>query len=102
MLEKIDAQISVIDFKEKVRTGNILVVFGAPWCVPCRNMQGIVADVSQTQRVLEINVDGNIPLCSHYNIFSVPTLMLLKDGAYRRSLTGYRTKQEIIAFVKGK
>ena len=100
MLEKIDVQISVIDFKEKVRTGVTLVVFSAPWCVPCHKMQGIVEEVSTRLRVVEVNVDGNIPLCSHYNVFNVPTLMVLKDGAYQRSVSGYRTQHEVAAFVK--
>ena len=65
-------------------------------------MQAVVKGISATERVVEINVDNNIPLSSHYNIFNVPTLMLLKDGAYQRSLSGYRTQKEVIAFIKGK
>jgi thioredoxin 1 len=102
MLENIDTKISLDDFITKVGVGVTLVVFSAPWCAPCRKMQAVVKGISATERVVEVNVDSNIPLSSHYNIFNVPTLMLLKDGAYQRSLSGYRTSQEVVAFIKGK
>lgn len=62
----------------------VLVDFYAEWCGPCKMMKPILEDVKAMKgekvRVVKVDVDKHQELAAYYQIQSVPTLMIFKDG----------------------
>ena len=61
-----------------------LVDFFATWCGPCQ-MQGPIVEelkarVGDSANIIKVDIDKNRPLATEYNVRSVPTLMVFKDG----------------------
>ena len=71
----------------------ILVDFWAPWCGPCRLVSPVVESIGDAHAdkigVAKLNTDENQALAMRYSIFSIPTLILFKDGREAARLVGY-------------
>ncbi len=63
----------------------VLVDFFAEWCGPCKMMPPILKDVKEklgeAVRIIKIDIDKNAAVANHYNVSSVPTLMIFKSGS---------------------
>lgn len=77
----------------------ILVDFYAEWCGPCKMMKPILEDVKamkgEKARIVKINVDKNQELAALYQIQSVPTLMIFKDGKQMWRQSGVMQAKEL-------
>ena len=58
----------------------VLVDFWASWCAPCQAMNPIIESLAREFKVCKVNVDTNQKLASHYDISSIPALLVFKDG----------------------
>jgi thioredoxin 1 len=71
----------------------ILVDFWAPWCGPCRLVSPVVEAVGEAHAdkiaTAKVNTDENQQLAMRYSIFSIPTLIVFRDGREAARLVGY-------------
>lgn len=76
-----------------------VIDFFATWCGPCRMVGPILEDLKndlgEDVRVFKIDVDQNPALASRYNVRSVPTLMIFKNGKLQWRESGVRSKAEL-------
>lgn len=61
-------------------TEPVLVDFWASWCPPCRTMYPVIEALARDFKVCKVNVDTNQELAGHYDISSIPALLIFKDG----------------------
>lgn len=78
----------------------VLVDFTASWCGPCKMISPILDELSVEQadklQIVKIDVDENPATTLQYDVMSMPTLILFKDGEPQRRLVGARGKQHLL------
>lgn len=78
----------------------VLVDFYADWCGPCNAMAPVIEELATEldgkAKVGKINVDENSDIAVEYNIMSIPTLIIFKNGKEEKRLVGLRDKEELL------
>lgn len=87
------------DFDNSIKEGLWLVDFSATWCGPCRMLEPNLEELSKEFNVLQVDIDKFMDLADNYEIVSVPTLMLFKDGKLVRQSSGYRSLDDLKKFM---
>ncbi len=78
----------------------VLVDFYADWCGPCNAMAPVIEELATEldgkAKVGKINVDENSDIAVEYNVMSIPTLIIFKNGKEEKRLVGLRDKEELL------
>ena len=95
------------NFDEEVMKSDkpVLIDFWAPWCGPCKMLGPIISEIAQEHpeiKVCKVNVDEEMELAAKYHVASIPTLILMKDGAILETSVGLLPKAKIIEMVTAK
>ena len=80
----------------------VLLDFWASWCGPCRMLSPILEKVAQERpdvKVCKVNIDEQPDLASQYQVFSIPTLMVMKNGQIVNQSVGVRPKGQILSML---
>lgn len=83
----------------------VVVDFWAPWCGPCRIQGPIIDDLSHSIDkekfgVYKLNVDENPTIAQQFNIMSIPSLLIFKDGQVMERFVGVQTKEGLMSALE--
>ena len=97
-------KISKDNFQNEVISSEstVLLDFYADWCGPCRMVSPIVDEIAEERadiKVGKINVDEESELAERFGIFSIPALVVIKDGKIVNQSVGARPKAQILAML---
>ena len=81
----------------------ILLDFFADWCGPCRMVSPLIDEIASERgdvAVGKINVDNEPALAREYGVYSIPTLVVIRDGNVINQAVGARSKEQILAMLR--
>lgn len=89
------------NFEEEVLNSDkpVIIDFYADWCGPCKMMSPIIdsiAEENQELKVGKVNVDEAQELAIKYNIMSIPTIIIFKNGNEYKKIVGVTSKENIL------
>lgn len=92
------------NFNEEVLRSDrpVLLDFWASWCGPCRMVAPILDEIAEERediKVCKINVDEEPELANEYQIMSIPSLLVMKDGKIVSRSAGARPKAQILELL---
>lgn len=77
----------------------VLVDFWASWCGPCRMLSPVVDQIAEERqdiKVCKVNIDEQPELAQKFDVMSIPTLLVFRNGKQVNSSVGVRPKQDIL------
>ena len=80
----------------------VLLDFWASWCGPCKMIGPIVEEIAEENEEIlvgKVTVDDEMELAMAYGVSSIPTLVVIKDGAVAARAVGYRPKADILKLL---
>jgi thioredoxin 1 len=90
-------------FEQDVKEGVVLVDFWATWCGPCRMIAPVLEELDQEMgdqvQIVKLDVDENPEVAGAFQIQSIPTLMMFKDGEPVSKTMGFQPKEALKEFI---
>lgn len=82
------------NFNEGIAQGVVLVDFYADWCGPCRMLAPIIEELANEMNgkmtVAKVDTDQSVNVAAHYEVTSIPTMILFKNGAIAKRVVGLK------------
>ena len=89
------------NFPAEIKNKVVLVDFWAEWCMPCRMMAPVLNDVTDSlsgnMKVGKVNIELYKELAQQFNVMSIPTMILFKNGKEINRFVGVKTKDFLLA-----
>jgi thioredoxin 1 len=95
-------QLTDSTFHEEIGSSELPVVvdFWAEWCGPCKMIAPILGEIAEEHagkvKVVKVNVDENPQLARDFDVMSIPTLIVFKDGEPKRRMIGAKGKPQLL------
>ena len=81
----------------------VLVDFWAPWCGPCRVVAPVLEEIAGERpdlRIVKLNVDDNQQTAAAFDVLSIPTMILFKNGQVAKKIVGAYPKRKLEAEIE--
>lgn len=92
------------NFANETSQGLVLVDFWATWCGPCKMIAPVLeeldSEMSETVKIVKVDVDENQETAGQFQVMSIPTLLLMKDGEVVDKVVGFQPKEALADLVK--
>ena len=82
--------------------GTVLIDFFAEWCTPCKMLSMTIEDIAKNSdiKICKINVDSEKELVKKFGLMSIPTLVVMKNGAVHNRSVGVTGKKAIMDMLE--
>ncbi|MBB5148236.1 MULTISPECIES: thioredoxin [Ureibacillus] len=91
------------NFSQEISSGLVLVDFWAAWCGPCKMIAPVLeeldAEMGSEVKIVKVDVDNNPATAAEYQIMSIPSLLLFKDGQLIAKTVGFQPKEALVEFI---
>lgn len=92
------------NFEQEVMNSDkpVLLDFYAAWCGPCKMLSPVIDEIARERsdiKVAKVNVDDHADLAAKYRVYSIPTLMVIKNGQVYNKSMGARPKEQILSMI---
>lgn len=95
---------NVTNFKEIISNGVYVVDFYADWCGPCKMLSPVFQEVESNfnniASFLKINIDNHMDIAQEYQVTTIPTILIFKDGNIEDRIVGFNPKEVIESKIK--
>lgn len=90
-------------FTEETANGLVLVDFWATWCGPCKMIAPVLeeldTEIGDKLKIVKVDVDENQEIAQKFEVMSIPSLFVLKDGEVVDKTLGYQPKEALLELV---
>ena len=99
-------QLNEKNFSEEVLKSDVpvLVDFWAEWCMPCKMLAPVIEELSSeangTYKVAKVNVDEAPSLAAQYEVMSIPTVLVFRNGQITNKSIGVVPKSSLLELIK--
>ena len=102
----LEVKVTKQNFNDEVINSDKIVLadFFANWCGPCKMLAPVLSQIAEEQKevvkVCKIDVDEEQELAGKFNVMSIPTIVIFKNGKVINSSVGFHSKSELESIIK--